>query len=381
MQEPLDRGSYSRRLDANTPMTDGSDESRFPGWPRSAFVQKVLIVVGIVALTYFAWLIRNAFLLAFAGILVAAILFAAAEPIERWIGLPHRWALLVAGLLILALLSGFMALIGAHVSAQTSALLGQLPQAIDNLEQRLGVALPNIETLKQDLQQQTEQSRSTKLPLSGQLLSWIAAWGATALEVLTSLILVIIAGVFFSAQPDTYRRGFVKLFPKGQQERVDDTLILCGRSLRLWLIAQFIAMAIVGVLVGAGTWLIGLPGPLALGVFAGLTEFVPVLGPIMGAVPAVIFAATQGFTTLLWTVLLFVAVQQLESNVLTPILERKVVNVPPALFLISVLAFGLLFGMLGLLLAAPLTVVTFVAVKKLYVRDTLGEATAVPGEK
>lgn len=362
-------------------MIDGSDESRHPRWSRTAFVQQVLIIVGILVLTYFAWQIRNAFLLAFAGILVAAILSAAAEPIERWIGLPHRWALLIGGLLILALLAGFMVLIGAQVSAQASTLLSQLPQAIDNLEQRLGIALPSPGALKQELQQQSEQSALARLPLSGQLLASLAAWGATALEVLTSLILVIIAGIFFSAQPETYRQGFVKLFPKGQQERVDDTLIICGRSLRLWLIAQFTAMMIVGVLVGMGAWLIGLPGPLALGFFAGLTEFVPVLGPLIGAVPALIFAATQGVTVLVWTVLLFVAIQQLESNVITPLLERQVVSVPPALFLISVLAFGLLFGVLGLILAAPLTVVTFVAVKKLYVRDTLGEATAVPGEK
>lgn len=362
-------------------MSEGSDESRHPRWSRSAFIQQVLIVVGVVALTYLAWQIRNAFLLAFAGVLVAAILFAAAEPIERWIGLPHRWALLVAGLLILALLVGFVVLIGAQVSSQASNLLNQFPQAIDNLERRLGISLPSPEALKQDLQQRSEQRASSRLPLSGQLLAYIAAWGATALEVATSLILVVIAGVFFSAQPETYRRGLVKLFPKSQQDRADETLAVCGRSLRLWLIAQFIAMAIVGVLVGIGTWLIGLPGPLALGFFAGLTEFVPVLGPIIGAVPALIFAATEGFTTLLWTVLLFVAVQQLESNVITPLLERRVVSVPPALFLISVLAFGLLFGVLGLLLAAPLTVVTFVAVKKLYVRETLGEATAVPGEK
>lgn len=364
-----------------------ADEQKRPWYerrPDAAFVQRVLVVIGLVVLAYFAWQVRNAFLLAFAGVLVATILLSAADPIERLTGLARKWSLLIAGIAILAFLVGFFALIGIQAGNQASTLLEQLPKAVQTIEQRLGISLPSPEALERRLQEraQAESGRITEgFPLSTQMLSWIASWGATFLEMLTGFILVVIAGIFFSADPATYRKGIVQLFPQSQHERVDETLIVCGRSLRLWLIAQLIAMTLVGVLVGLGTWVIGLPGPLALGVFAGLAEFIPVIGPILGAVPALIFAATQDLSTFVWTVLLFVAIQQLESNIITPVVQRRVASIPPALSLFAVFAFSLLFGVLGLILAAPLTVLAFVAVKKLYVRETLGEPTAVPGEK
>jgi predicted PurR-regulated permease PerM len=173
----------------------------------------------------------------------------------------------------------------------------------------------------------------------------------------------------------------VKLLPPSQHARANDALLASGRALRQWLLAESVAMALVGILVGVGTWLIGLPAPLALALFAAITEFVPVVGPIIGAIPAVLLATTQGSSTLLWTIVLFLAVQQVESNLITPVVERRMVSIPPALLLFSVLAMGLLFGVVGLFVAAPLTVVLFVLVNKLYVQDTLGEAAEIPGER
>lgn len=208
----------------------------------------------------------------------------------------------------------------------------------------------------------------------------IASWGMTLVDAATGLILIVIGGVFLAADPGLYRRGAVMLLPKRHHARIDDALLTCGGALRLWLVAELIAMAIVGVLAGLGTWAIGLPAPLALGLFAGLTEFVPVVGPILGAVPALLLALTQGSSAVLWTLLLFLAIQQLESNVITPLLQRRMVTIPPALLLFVVLALWLLFGALGVIFGAPLTVVGYVLVKKLYVRQTLGESTEVPGE-
>lgn len=107
----------------------------------------------------------------------------------------------------------------------------------------------------------------------------------------------------------------------------------------------------------------------------------PTIGSIAGAVPALLLALTQGTEGFLWTLALVVAVQQLESNVIAPVVQRRMVQIPPALLLFSVVAFGMVFGTLGVVLAAPLTVVAYVAVKKLYVRETLGEPTEVPGEE
>jgi predicted PurR-regulated permease PerM len=108
---------------------------------------------------------------------------------------------------------------------------------------------------------------------------------------------------------------------------------------------------------------------------------VPIVGPVVSATPALLIALTDSWETALWTLLLYVGIQQVESNLIMPLVQRRVVELPPAVTLFAVVAFGLLFGSLGVLFATPLAVVIFVAVKKLWVRETLGESTPLPGER
>ena len=139
-------------------------------------------------------------------------------------------------------------------------------------------------------------------------------------------------------------------------------------------------MVLVGLLTGIGLAIIGVPSAIGLGLIAGLFEFVPVFGPILAAVPALLMALSEGGTTALWTLLLFIVIQQLEGNVIQPLIQRRAVDLPPVLLLFSILVFGILFGALGVILAAPLAVLAFVFVKELYMRGVLGEETDVPGE-
>ena len=112
-----------------------------------------------------------------------------------------------------------------------------------------------------------------------------------------------------------------------------------------------------------------------------LTNFIPFIGPILGAIPALIFALAIDVETVLWTAGATVAIQQLEGNIMTPLIQRQAVLMPPALALFAIVIFGLLFGLLGVFLAVPLAVALLVLVKKLWVRETLGEHTVVPGEE
>ena len=208
------------------------------------------------------------------------------------------------------------------------------------------------------------------------MLRRVANFGTVVANALSAVILAAVGGAFIAADPRLYRRGLVKLLPRSQHARAEDALETSGRALRRWLLAQPIAMALVGVVVGFGTWLIGLPAPLALALFAALTGFVP----IIGAVPALLLALTQGGGAFPWTLLLFVAVQQVESNLIMPSLQRLMVQIPPVPLLFAVIAMGAALGSTGVILAAPMTVVAYVLVKQLYVRRTLGESTEVPGE-
>jgi predicted PurR-regulated permease PerM len=153
------------------------------------------------------------------------------------------------------------------------------------------------------------------------------------------------------------------------QATVEDTRV----ALKRWLRAQVVAMMLVGLLTGIGMWLVGVPSPVALALFSGLTEFVPIVGPVIGTIPAVLVASTQGWELALWALAVSIVVQQLENNVIMPLLVGRVVELPAAVGMFSVVAMGVAFGPLGLLLGYPLAIAFNVAMRRLYLRETLGE--------
>jgi predicted PurR-regulated permease PerM len=192
---------------------------------------------------------------------------------------------------------------------------------------------------------------------------------------------VIVGGIYMAIDPVIYRDGFIKLFPPDWHAQIRATLEDAGAALRLWLGAQATAMLIVGVLVGGGALLIGIPSPFALGLIFGLAEFVPVVGPVVGAIPVLLVAMGQSWELVLWALGLVVVVQQVESNLIMPLVSGHAVQLPPAVGLFAVVAMGVVFGPLGLVLGYPLAVVVDVAVRRLYVRGTLGEPVEIAAEK
>lgn len=333
------------------------------------FVRRVLIVILLVALAYFLWSIGRVLLLVFAAILLAVLLRALADIIAQRTPVKKSWSLWLSVAILAVVLIGFLALFGAQIVGQGRQIVEQLPAAIDSIGTRFG--MPNA-TAKVE-----EAVRSN---LGGNVLSSVAGIGFTVIGGLADLLLVLVAGIYLAADPTIYRVGAAKLLPETQHERVYGALDATAIALRLWSYGQLISMTIVGVLSGLAFSAIGLPSPLALGIIAAFTDFIPVIGPILGAVPALIFASTVDSQTVLWTLVAVIVIQQLEGNVIMPLVQKRAVSMPPALALFAIVAFGLLFGFLGVFLAVPLTVALMVLVKKLWVRETLGEATSLPGE-
>lgn len=331
----------------------------------------VLITIGIGALAFVLWQVTDVLLLVFGAILVATVLRAIGDPIARWTPLSRRAALPFAGLIVIGVLAVTVWLFQAQIGGEIVAAVQAARDALPSAGERLG--LPGLS----DFVTQTFERAAS----SGSVLGKVKTVGSTALQALTNLFIIVFGGVYLAVSPILYRDGLVTLFPAAARNQVRDTLNAAGIALKAWLVGQFFAMIITGLMTWFAAWLIGLPSAAGLGLIAGLTEFIPLLGPFLGAFPALLIALSQGLTTFLWTALAFIVVQQIESNVVQPLITRESVSVPPAVLLFAVIMFGVLFGVTGLLFAAPLTVVTFVAVKKLYVRDTLGEDTYLPGEK
>ncbi len=332
-----------------------------------AFLRRVLILGLVIVLALFLWRVIEVLLLVFGAVLFATLLHAIADPIARRTPLPRGWALAGAGLVVLGLVGLTGWLFGSEIRTQLTELIDRLPAAWSAFEQRLGV-----DRLSQRLMEQ--------VPSGGSILSGVAGLVMSVAGALANLLVILFGGLYLAAQPALYRDGLLRLVPASMRGRIGDAVDACGEALRLWLLGQLVAMTMVGLLTGLGLWAIGLPSALALGLLAGLAEFVPYVGPVLAAIPALLIALTVGPDMVIWTLVLFVAVQQFESYLITPLVERRMVAVPPALTVFAVIALGLVLGPLGLLFATPLTVMLFVAVKKLYIRDTLGEPAKVPGD-
>lgn len=337
----------------------------------------------VVSLAAAAWLAMPALLLAFAAAIFAVMLRAVARPLQDWTGLPEGWALLVAGLLILSLPLAGILLIGPELSGQLHDLGKRLPDAIAAFEQRFGV---NLEGLVKDAAGASDGSAARvgsivpdPVALARTLLSQLSSAGSMLISAAAGLIILVVGGSYLASSPSRYREGVVQLFPVSQQRRIDHALGSCGIAIDRWLKAQLISMVAVGALTGAGAWALGLPAPLAIAFLTGVLEFIPILGPWLGAVPVLLLAVGQDMQTILLAAALIVAVQQLESNLITPLAQQSMAEIPPFLILFGLLAFGMVFGIVGVLVSGPLTLVAYVLVTELYVRDTLGQDVAIPG--
>jgi predicted PurR-regulated permease PerM len=152
-----------------------------------------------------------------------------------------------------------------------------------------------------------------------------------------------------------------------------------GRVLRWWLVGRFVSMAIVGAVTATGLWLIGIPSPLALGLIAALLEFVPYIGPIFAAAPALLVALVLGPTELAYVALLYGVVQVLESYFINPLVQERAVSILPAALITAQVIMGVLAGPTGVVLATPLAVSTIVLIQMLYIEDVLGDSVKILG--
>ncbi len=329
----------------------------------AVFVRRALYLLMLIGLAWLLLALSQMLLLIFGAVLVAVIFDTLAAAISRVTHLPHRWALLAAVLVVFAVigLSGW--LFGAQVIAQFAELQQTLPKAWHAFEAWLG---------NSQLGDRVVTAVRDWAPSGTGLLRNVRGAAVATVGALGSLVLVAVAGIYFAAQSRLYRHGVLQLVPLGARQAARDAARATGHALRSWLRTQLIMMVTIGVLTTLGLWAIGVPSMLALGLLAGLAEFVPVIGPIIAAVPALLIALTLGVDTALWTLGFYLVLQQLEGNVLMPIVTQHAVSLPPALALFSVVALGLLFGPLGVLLGAPIAIVVFVLVRELYVKRALG---------
>jgi predicted PurR-regulated permease PerM len=325
------------------------------------------IEVRPVLLFLLLWFGAQAFLLVFAGYLVAVFVRAPTRWVARRARLSHRLAFALV-LLILTLLAFALGSWAApRVAEQADELSRQLPQAFRDLTRQLG---------------QYEWSIWLQSRVEGWWESTDGAWMSRALGAFSTFagaiagfLIVFFAGLYFAFDPWLYRNGLLALVPLHRRGRVAEVLSETDETLRYWMIGKIVAMAVIGVLTWIGLALLGIPLAFLLALLAALLTFIPNFGPIASTVPPALLALAQSPMKAVWVVLLFIGIQALESNLITPIIQKRAIEMPPALILATQVVFALLFGFLGIAVATPLTAAVIVLVRRLYVEDALGSRT------
>lgn len=316
--------------------------------------------IGIVSL-WLAYRGMDVLLAIFAGVLIAVLFRTMAEPLRRYARMP-LWA---AVLTVVTLTIGLLALggwrIAPSVSQQIDELGVQLPAAIDRVR---------AEVLSFGWAQWLMEQRGNAAD-GRKIFQQITHAFQITFAAGAALVIVLFLAIFMAAQPGTYVNGVVRLMPVGFRPRARVVMRELYRMLRVWLLTKLFTMAITGVGIGIGLWLMHVPMALSLAIFAGLLEFIPTVGPIVSAIPAILLALVNGPAAAAQVAALYFAVQWIGNHVGTPLIQQRTLSIPPAVTLGLVAFLGMFFGFGGLLLSGPLSVVVFVLVRMLYVEDVL----------
>lgn len=345
------------------------------------FIKRLLIICGVVTLLIlfvfvFVYII-NILMLLFVAILLAVFLRGLADLLNFYVKVSKGLALLIVSLLLLIIFLGSVALLAPSVTEQIKHLREELPNSVANVSQYVsrydwGKAiieqLPSADEIKDKIN-------------TVSFLSSVGDFFSSTAGMIANFFITILLAIYLAAEPRLYINGFTKLFPLDRRPHVLEVMTEISEMLRWWLIGKFGSMLIIGCLTWVGLSIIGVPLALTLGLIAGLFSFIPNFGPILSAIPAILLAFIESPITAVYVIILYIGVQLVESNLITPWIERQTVELPPALTILSQLILGVLIGGLGLVLATPILAVLLVLIQMLYIQDVLGDNEIGTGKK
>ena len=321
----------------------------------------ILLTAGLLLIAY---LLGEVLLLVFAGVVLAVGLDGLSSGIARRTPLTRGWALLLVSIAIFSFLIAVAGVSAGRLVAQ----LQDVGEAVVEFAEQAHDWLTGLGVI-QEANDENGGLASAVSEVSGQALTW----GMTAVGAITSFAILVVLTGFIAANPALYRGGAVRLVPPEKRWIAEDTLSALAHALRWWFLGQLVSMALLGVSVGLGLFVLGIELWLGLAVLTAILTFIPYIGPLIAAVPVVAVGFAAGIQTGLIVLAGYLVIQNLEGSIVSPLIQQRAVQLPPALLISLQVLLSLVFGVMGLILAAPLTVVAMVAVQKLWVEHTLGE--------
>ncbi len=379
---------------------------RQAGFRSADILRTAALVIGIYLLVRLFWFANPLFLTTFLGVLFGLAVSSGVDVLERF-RIPRGAGAALIVLAFFGLLVGFGAWMAPTLHRQGIELRRRLPDAIDRVEdwvnsRRTGVVgmvfngiateasvdsvaiqgppTPGV-TPRPDSARAPGPSLKTRIgsQFSG-ATRYLFPFLTSTLQVIAGLLLIIFLSIYIAVDPAMYRRGIMALFPHRRRERAGEVLSAIGAVLKRWLVTQLVAMATIGVVTTIVLLILRVKAAFALGLLSGLFEFIPTVGPIISALPAIAMGFLDSPEKALWVALAFVGVQFMENHLLIPLLMKGGVNVPPAMTILAQALMAMLFGFLGLMCAVPVLAAGMVAVKMLYVEGVVRQKQFASGE-
>ncbi|MEO8823783.1 MAG: AI-2E family transporter [Ginsengibacter sp.] len=325
------------------------------------FSKKVWITGGIFSLIIILLLLFKTLfgviLLSLAGMLMAVYFRGFANLLNRILNWPANLCVFLSVFINILLLAGFFWFVGARLQQQIAELSDTLPQTVQHLKDQLSQS----DMGTKGLYYLNNAANSIKVE------SVAKKFFSGTFGVISDIYVVLLFAIFFTADPLLYKKGFVKLLPPKAKDKGDKLLDELNAVLKKWIKSQIIGFFFIAVFTGIGLWIVGMPLILTLALIAGILNFVPNFGPLIALIPAVLLALTQGPSTAIIVACIYTGVQIIQSAVTQPIIQQKMVSLPPALTIFAQVAFGMVAGFWGVLLATPIVVIVLKVVNRLYI--------------
>jgi predicted PurR-regulated permease PerM len=319
--------------------------------------QTVAIVALIVAIILIARVAFNVLLMALAGSLIAVYFHGLGDLIQRWTKLKRKPAMIISILGTFLIVGGLMWFIGDRIESQVNQLSNTFPHTINTAKAKLSQT-----EVGQKILEYSSGDNSKKL------MDTATGFFSTSFGVLGDVYIILLLGIFFTASPSMYKDGILLVVPGAHKTMGRHVLDRISQSLKGWLKGMLISMVLITLLITIGLTIMGIPVAMVLGLITGILELIPNIGSLVAMIPGVLLALTIGTNTAIIVALLYIVSQTITANIVTPLIQKKIINLPPALTLISQLIMGALSGALGIILAVPLLAIIIILVDEFYVK-------------
>ncbi len=366
-------------------------------WRSADILRAAAIVAGLLIILKLLWVANEIVIVAFLGTLFGVAVASGVDRLARF-RVPRGIGAAIVVVLFLMILYTLGSFVAPTIAEQGHELRQRLPDAVERVEGWLNKRNPALMSslLGADSAQTpapgAANANDSTAPAHagpsaglrdniGKRLAgsahYLFPFLTSTFEMLAGLLLIVMMSLYIGADPDTYRNGLLHLFPKRRRARMGEVLTAMATILRKWLVTQLIAMVTIGVVSTIALLLLGVKAPFALGIIAALLEFVPTIGPVLSAVPAIAMGFLDSPEKALYVGLAYLVIQQLEGHILIPLLMKGGMDLPPVLTIVTQGLMALLFGFLGLMIAVPLLAAVMVPIKMLYVEDALDDEIGV----